>query len=92
MTVNILLPPETEAKLRDCAAATGKDVSTLVREAVEEKFAATNGNSATAGLSYDRWSTEFAAWMTDVAKRAPMYPPGYAADDSRDSVYEGRGE
>ena len=90
MTVYISLPPETEARLRDRAAATGKDVSTLVREAVEEKFSAGNGNSA--GMSYERWSAEFTAWMKDVAKRATMYPPGYVADDSRDSIYEGRGE
>ncbi len=92
MTVTISLPAETEAKLRERAAATGKDVSTLVREAVEEKLSATNGNSATASIPYGRWSAEFTAWMNDVAKRAPMYPPGYVADDSRESIYEGSGE
>jgi hypothetical protein len=38
MTVTIDFPPETEQKLLARAAATGKDVATLVREAVEEKL------------------------------------------------------
>jgi hypothetical protein len=38
MTLSIDLPPETERKLLDRAAATGKDVATLVREAVEEQL------------------------------------------------------
>ncbi len=69
MTVNISLPPETEAKLRDRAAATGKDVSTLIREAVEEKFSAANGSNPTTGMPYDKWSIEFKSWMTEVAER-----------------------
>jgi hypothetical protein len=40
MTLTIDLPAETEQKLRARAAATGKDVATLVREAVEEKLRA----------------------------------------------------
>lgn len=40
MTLSILLPKKTEAKLRKQAAATGKDVETFVREAVEEKLGA----------------------------------------------------
>jgi len=38
MTITIDLPAETEGKLPARALATGKDVSTLVREAVEEKL------------------------------------------------------
>jgi predicted transcriptional regulator len=40
MTVTIELSSETENKLMAWAAATSKDVSTLVREAVEEKLQA----------------------------------------------------
>jgi predicted transcriptional regulator len=92
MTVTIVLPPETEAKLRDRAAATGKDLSTLIREAVEEQLSTANGNSVAASISSDQWSAEFSAWMQDIAKRASMYPPGYVADDSRESIYQGQGE
>ncbi len=38
MTLMIDLPAEMERKLLARAAATGKDVATLVREAVEEKL------------------------------------------------------
>jgi hypothetical protein len=38
MTLTIDLSAETERKLLAQAAATGKDVATLVREAVEEKL------------------------------------------------------
>ncbi len=92
MTVTISLPAETEAKLRDRAAATGKDVSTFIREAVEEKLSAANGNNAPNSIPSDRWSAEFTAWMLDVEKRAPIYPPGYVADDSRESIYDGHRE
>jgi hypothetical protein len=92
MTVTFSLAPETEALLRARAAATGKDISTLIREAIEEKLSSANGNEVASAVSYERWSAEFAAWMNDVGKRAPNYPPGYAADDSRESIYRGRGE
>ena len=39
MTITIHLPPATEQKLHAQAAATGKDVETLVREAVEVTLA-----------------------------------------------------
>jgi hypothetical protein len=38
MTLTIDLPADTERKLLARAAATGKDVATLIREAVEEKL------------------------------------------------------
>jgi hypothetical protein len=45
MTLTVNLPPATIEKLQAQAAATGKDVDTLVREAVEVKL-------AIAGLSF----------------------------------------
>ena len=39
MTLTITLPPATEARLRVEAVATGKDLSTLVVEAVEARLA-----------------------------------------------------
>ena len=38
MTITITLPPETEQRLRAQAEATGKDISTLVVEAVEARL------------------------------------------------------
>ena len=39
MTITINLPPATEEQLRAQAAATGKNISTLVVEAVEARLA-----------------------------------------------------
>jgi hypothetical protein len=30
--------------------------------------------------------------MREVAARAGRYPPGFMVDDSRETIYEGRGE
>jgi predicted transcriptional regulator len=91
MTLTIILPPDTGARLQDQAAATGKDVSTLVREAIEEKLAA-DGTSPASNLPYAKWASQFTAWMREVDQRAAMYPSDYIADDSRDSIYQDRGE
>ena len=38
MTLTLSFPPDMEARLRERAAAAGKDVESLVREAIEEKL------------------------------------------------------
>ena len=40
----------------------------------------------------EEWQRRFQAWMGEVASRADRYPPGFVVDDSRESIYEGRGE
>jgi hypothetical protein len=92
MTVTISLTPEVETMLRQAAIAAGKDVSTLVREALEEKLVSSNGAKPRDAKPYDQWLTEFKSWMKDVAARSGTYPPGFVLDDSRESIYEGRGE
>ncbi len=44
------------------------------------------------GASFQDWKTKFDAWMAEVQARSPHYPPGFAMDDSRESIYEGCGE
>jgi hypothetical protein len=92
MTLTISLPPDTEAKLRDQAKASGKDMGTFVREAVEEKLRAIGEPRPARDLSNEQWLIQFNAWMDDVAKRASVYPAGFIVDDSRESIYEDRGE
>lgn len=87
MTLQIELSPDLEAKLRERAAAVGKDVTTFAREALEE----TVSLHADTGGSRPRRSTkrrveEFLAWA------ASHRPLGHIVDDSRESIYEGRGE
>ncbi len=81
MTVHISLPPDMEAKLRQRALDVGKDVPTLVREAVEEKLAAT---SEVMPIS-NQWEQDFNAWI------ASHKPVKHWVDDSRDSIYSDRG-
>jgi hypothetical protein len=40
-TLTLTLPPETERKLRACAAASGQDVATFALEAIEAKLRTT---------------------------------------------------
>jgi len=85
MTVTISFPPEVEAKLRERAAASGKDVSAIVREAVEEKLAATPA-AGMPGKRFEEWSAALHAWA------ASHKPVSHFVDDSRESIYAGRGE
>jgi len=88
MSITIPFAPDMEAKLREQAAAAGKDVSSFVREAVEEKLFSMN----IAEKTPDQWALEFGAWMRAVAARSSSYPPGFIVNDDRESIYEGRGE
>ena len=38
------------------------------------------------------WKRLFDAYLCEVAARAGRYPRGFVVDDSRDAIYEGRGE
>jgi hypothetical protein len=42
--------------------------------------------------SDEDWQRTFDAYIRDVAARAARYPEGFTPDDSRETVYEGRGE
>lgn len=83
MTLHIDLAPEDEARLREWAAAAGKDVATFAREALQE----TLRREAESEDERPRLSTQQWRALTASAKRL-----GYIVDDSRESIYEGRGE
>jgi hypothetical protein len=38
------------------------------------------------------WKRRFDSYMQEVAARADRYPEGFVLDDSRETIYEGRGE
>jgi plasmid stability protein len=88
MTVSINLPPQAEAELRRRAAEEGKDVEAFVREAVEARLAAPpivqprDPRTMTA----EEWTAAWHAWIDSHA------PTNHFVDDSRESIYEGRGE
>jgi hypothetical protein len=66
------------------AAAGNTTVEKLV-EPVLEQLAQDELSSPDRGKALDEW-------MSLVQQRANRYPKGFIADDSRDSIYEGRGE
>jgi hypothetical protein len=80
MTVNLSLPPTTEARLRRYAAATGRDVSTLVVEAIEQKF----GSVADA---LPQSAADFDQALDDVFAVNPEVVPPLPADFSRTDIY-----
>jgi hypothetical protein len=87
--LNIPLSPDKEAKLRERAAAAGKDVTEYVLSVVEEDLAMAESAAplhADTPLKTDQWMKEFRAWVASHPRL------NYLADDSRDSIYAGRGE
>ena len=85
MTVIVSFPPELETRLRDRAARAGQAVDAFVRDAVEEKLAS-DVASTERGLTPQQRLAAFEAWIAD------RQPVNQFVDDSRDSIYEGRGE
>lgn len=90
MTIRIDISPELESQLSAKAAAAGKDLAAFVLEVVESSVG--NG-TARPGLespqngrkSWDHFLATARAWTQNL-------PAGRRLDDSRESIYEGRGE
>jgi hypothetical protein len=84
MTLRIELPSDVEAKLRQQAAAAGKDPTIFAREALEEMLASAPSSAVQpAEVPADRRAAEWLAWTSSHR------PLGYIADDSRESIYLG---
>lgn len=87
MSLQISLAPETEAKLRERAAAAGKDPVEFAREALEEKLSSSDDSVAQEpSLPPNQRVAEVLRWIDS------HQPVGHFVDDSRESIYEGRGE
>jgi hypothetical protein len=81
MSVTLDLPPETERTLRAKAAQSGQTLEEYL-----EALASAAISTRPAALSADDWVVQFRAWVASH-ERLPVL-----ADDSRESIYEGRGE
>jgi hypothetical protein len=84
MHLNLHLPPEIETKLAEKAAITGKSPETLAIDALREQFS--DEPVARPLISPDEWLKQFDAW---IASHAPVE---VIIDDSRESIYDGRGQ
>jgi hypothetical protein len=86
MTLDIRFSPETEAKLKQRAQETGKNVEQIIQEAVEAKLH-DGKRIPESTLSKEQWLRTFQEWVSSHPVR-----PGIHLDDSRESIYAGRGE
>jgi hypothetical protein len=84
MNLVLHLPPETEAKLIEQAAVTGTAPEELVLRALEEQLAMSAQSPS--AISAEEWVADVRAW---AAKHRYLLGD---ADDSRESIYAGRGE
>jgi len=92
----LTIPAETYEKLAGRAAAMKVTVEQLVSPVLERLAAGEveNGQPPTprGELAYDQWKPRFDELLASVHSRAGRYPPGFQADVSRESIYEGCGE
>jgi predicted transcriptional regulator len=84
MHLTIHLTPETEARLNEQARLLGQSPEAVVLAAVQEKLASVDEGE---NLSNEKRIAEYRAWLAS-------HPASLAreVDDSRESIYEGRGE
>jgi hypothetical protein len=85
MNVSIHIPAEIESALLQRASATGKDVATIVRDYVVERLAEDAPPPVTIGSHQ-----EFTNRLRQVIAMHPI--SNGTVDDSRESIYAGRGE
>ncbi|MDZ4847970.1 MAG: hypothetical protein SGI77_01625 [Pirellulaceae bacterium] len=83
MNLRIELPPNLEHTLKLRAAAAGKDVESFVVDSILETLGLPESPNIAPNL-------DFQAWLEDVRKLIP--PVTHFIDDSRESIYAGRGE
>lgn len=84
MVLRLQLSPELEARLVEQAATIGKSPETLALEALEEKLIVEP--VAPTERDHQAWRARLQA----IIDRHPVVD--HFVDDSRDSIYEGRGE
>ncbi|HEX4052777.1 MAG TPA: hypothetical protein VHX86_00795 [Tepidisphaeraceae bacterium] len=93
MVLDLHFSPQTEAKLQERAKETGKAVESIVSEAVEEKLAAGSNPSNAVELTPQQKARVWSDWVAGMARWASQnLPAGQIVDDSRESIYSGRGE
>ncbi len=86
MNISISFPAAIETTLRRRAAATGKDVATYVQDVVAESLVQDAEAVQARRLSPSEFAERLESWIA-------LHPIlDHAIDDSRESIYAGRGE
>jgi plasmid stability protein len=85
MSLSVTFPTELESALRQRAAAVGKDVDTFVREIVIDEV-----SEVPASSRRKRSREEFVSRLREIIESHGIKNGKF--DDSRESIYSGRGE
>jgi hypothetical protein len=83
MNLTLHLSAELEAKLREQAKAEGKPLEDVALEALQDKLVLEEEGR----LPRDKWHARFDAFLASIPHTNATF-----VDDSRESIYEGRGE
>jgi hypothetical protein len=91
MTVTLDLPSELVQRLNEQAARHGKTLEMYLKDVAKQAAEASNSTfddrrNLQTELTPEQWATELRAWATSHK------PVNHFVDDSRDSIYAGRGE
>ncbi|TWT65903.1 hypothetical protein Pla123a_48140 [Posidoniimonas polymericola] len=81
--MDMQLPPDIESQLNRLAAS-GADVQQFVAQTLREGFE--RHTQEDPSLSEEEWQAGFKSWVDSFPQRKTTM------DDSRESIYEGRGE
>lgn len=84
MHLSIHLTPETEAKLNEQARLLGQSPEAVVLAALQEKLASVDEGGS---ISNEKRIAEFQAWLSSHLQSEVL-----ELDDSRERIYEGRGQ
>jgi hypothetical protein len=82
LALTLRLSDRARARLAEQAAQQGQDISAVASDLIEE--AVTHPDPA--DMPYEQWVAAFKAWI------GSHKAVGHYVDDSRESIYEGRGE
>jgi hypothetical protein len=93
MTITISISTQAEALLRERAAAQGEEIGRVAAQLLERAVSG-DGKNGHGQLTGER-GERVAAWNSFVAgmqEWGKTLPAGHVVDDSRASIYAGRGE
>jgi hypothetical protein len=85
MNLQLSVPLELENSLKKRAAMSGKDIATFIIDTLKEELTQEEV-MATSKSTDDSFSTWLSRWRNLAPKTS------HFVDDSRESIYEGRGE
>ncbi len=85
----ITIPDDTFERLTRRATELGTTIEALVAPVLDRVM---HEPTPPGDLPYDEWKKLFDDILAKAQSRADRYPPGFQADVSRESMYEGCGE